>query len=316
MGAPRLLTSQPERVHRRATPLDYRRTGLQAHPCILTEYRTGLETRPTNYCVVVESIVLPLKIAIQTACLNLPLRAALEQAKRLGAEAVELDARQELNLTELSRTGVRQIRKWLDDLELRVVALSFLTRRGYNVADELDRRVDATRQALAIAQQLGAPWVINQVGYVPDDPADASFALLVEVLRDLGHAGQRLGAVLCAETGSESGPALKRLYDALPVGALGIALDPGNLIVNGHSVDDALAALGSEVCHVHVHDGVRDRAAGRGMEVTLGRGSVDWPSMFGALEERNYRGWFSLERRGASDPVRELGAGVQFLRQL
>lgn len=260
--------------------------------------------------------MLPLKIAIQTACLGLPLRAALEQAKRLGATGVEIDARTELDIREMSRTGIRQIRKWLEDLELKVVALSFITRRGYNVTDELDRRVDATQQVMSIAQQLGASWVINQVGLVPDDVNDPEFTLLVEVLRDLGTAGQRHGAILCAETGSESGPALKKLYDALPSGSIGIALDPGNLVVNGHSVDDAITALGSEICHVHVHDGVRDRAAGRGMEVTLGRGSVDWPGVFGALEERNYRGWFSLERRGARAAIDEIGDGVRFLKSM
>ena len=259
---------------------------------------------------------MPLRIAVQTVSLGLPLKSALLEAKRLGAEAVEIDARAELNVQELSRTGVRQIRKWLEDLELTVAAVSYPTRRGYNVADELDRRVDATKQAMSVAHALGAPWLINQVGHVPDDSADPTFQLMVDVLRDLGIWSQRAGSVLCAETGSESGAALRRLYDALPTGTIGIALDPGNLVVNGYDIDEAIVALGTDVCHVHVHDGVRDRAAARGMEVQVGRGSVDWPALLGALEERNYRGYFSIERHSDTDAIRDLGNAIKYLRSL
>ena len=260
--------------------------------------------------------MLPIKIAIQTLSLGLSLRAALAEAKRLGAQAVELDLRTELRYQELSETGVRQIRKWLEDYELRVVAVSFLTRRGYNVQDELERRIEATKQVQSLAHALGASWVVNQVGHIVDDPADPSFTLLVDVLRELGTWGQRSGAILCAETGSESGPALAKLLAALPAGTIGVTLDPGNLIVNGYSVDEALTALGSEVVHVHVHDGVRDRATGRGQETQLGRGSVDWPTLLAGLEERNYRGYLSIERRDSTRSSSEISDAVRFLRSL
>ena len=95
--------------------------------------------------------MLHLRIGIVTASLRQPLRTALQTAARLGAAAVEIDARGELRPDELSETGRRQLRKLLDDLGLKVAAVAFPTRRGYDVADDLDRRVAATKQAMQMA---------------------------------------------------------------------------------------------------------------------------------------------------------------------
>src|SRR5690349_9090131 len=102
----------------------------------------------------------------------------------------------------MTQTGLRQLRKLLDDLRLKVSAVSFYTRRGYGVSDELDRRVQATKQAMELAYSLGTPYVVNQVGRVPTEAKGPEWDLLVEVLRDLGEFSSRAGALLCAETGS------------------------------------------------------------------------------------------------------------------
>ena len=128
--------------------------------------------------------------------------------------------------------------------------------------------------------------------------------------------GQRVGACLAAETGSEDSTDLARLIDALPPGSLSINFDPGNLIINGFSAHDGIAALGGHVAHVHARDAVRDLAQGRGLETLLGRGSVDFPELIGVLEEHNYRGYFTIERQHATDPVTEIGQAVQYLRNL
>jgi hypothetical protein len=73
--------------------------------------------------------VLQIKVGIRLASLRLPFRQALVMAKQLGAEAVEIDARSELRPEELTHTGVRQVRKLLDDVALRVSAVTFRTHR-------------------------------------------------------------------------------------------------------------------------------------------------------------------------------------------
>lgn len=260
--------------------------------------------------------MLQVKVGIRLASLRQPFKKALHTAARLGADAVEIDARNEVRPEEFSQTGVRQLRKLLDDLNLRVGAVSFATRRGYDVAEDLDARIDATKRAMKFAYDLGASVVINQVGRVPAELTGPRCTLLLESLTDLGAYGQKVGAWLTAETGSESGTDLLGLVRALPQGALGVSFNPGNLIVNGFSAHDAVRALGSHILHVHAKDGVRDLAKGRGLEVPLGRGAVDFPDLLSVLEENNYRGVLTLDRDNAQDPEFEIGQAVKFLRNL
>ena len=256
------------------------------------------------------------RIGIQLASLRLPFKKALHTAAELGAQAVEIDARNELKPREVSQTGARQVRKMLDDRNLRVCAIGFHTRRGYNVAEDLDRRVEATKEAMRFATSLGAGVVINQVGRIPAEDSGQQWDLLVQVLTDLGRFGQRVGALLAAETGAEDWSDLLRLIDALPDGSLAVNLDPGNLIVNGFSASEAARRLGQHVLHVHAKDGVRDLAQGRGVETQLGRGAVDFPELMAILEEHSYQGHFTIERQHAVNPILEVGQAVQYLQSL
>lgn len=256
------------------------------------------------------------RIGIQLASLRMPFKKALETAARLGAAAVEIDARGEVRPRDFTGTAQRQLRKMLDDLRLKVCAVGFRTRRGYNVVDDLDRRISATKEAMDFAYALGANVVINHVGSIPEEPTGPHWDQLVDSLTELGKYGQRCGAVLAAETGSESGPSLRKLIDALPDGSLAVNFDPGNLVVNAFPVDEALAALAGRIAHVHAKDGVRDLAQGRGLEVPLGRGTADFPALLGALEEQGYRGFFTIEREKCNQPLEEISAAVEYLRQL
>jgi sugar phosphate isomerase/epimerase len=87
-------------------------------------------------------------------------------------------------------------------------------------------------------------------------------------------------------------------------------------VANGFSARSALESLASHVLHVHAKDAVRDLAQGRGMEVPLGRGSVDFPELIGTLEEREYRGYYVIERDRSDDPVYEIGQAVKYLKSL
>jgi sugar phosphate isomerase/epimerase len=246
----------------------------------------------------------------------MPLAKALPAVRRMGLHGLEFDARGEMRPQDLGPTALRQLRKLLDDNELRVCAVEFHTRRGYGVMDELDRRVEATKAAMKMARALGCDLIVNQVGHIPEDLTKGEGQTLVEVLRDLGHFGQHTGAMLCAETGSETPADLKRLLDALPTGALAVTLDPGNLVMNGFSPREAVDVLGDAIRHVHAHDAARDLRQRRGIEVELGRGEVDFPNLLGALEEHDYRGWLSIERDDAEDPRMEIEAAAQYLAGL
>jgi sugar phosphate isomerase/epimerase len=256
-----------------------------------------------------------LKIGIQTLSLRQPLKQALRTAARLGAEGVEIDVRTELPAGELSQTGLRELHKLLVDLNLRVSAVAFPTRRGYDVPDDLERRVQATQAAMRFARELRTEVVINRVGQVFDDASDPRFTRLVEALTALGSYGNHVGVRLAAQTGGERPQNLARLIDALPEQTVGVDLHPTGLVLGGHSPREAVELLGPHVLHVHACDAVRD-AAGRANEVELGRGTADFSELLGRLTEFDYRGWVTIERRDAADPISEIENAVAYLRAL
>lgn len=259
--------------------------------------------------------MLQIRVAIQLASLRQPFSQALLTAARLGAEAVEIDLRHGLKPEELSHTGVRQVRKMLEDLNLRVSAASFRTNRGYHVLADLDARIDATKRALKTAYDLGARALVNHIGRLPD-PASPEWGVLTSALADIGREGLRVGAQLAAETATESGADLARLLGAIPSGALGIDLNPARSLMNGFSPQEIVSAVGPYILHVHATDGTRDVAAGRGLEVQLGRGSAEFPELLGMLEEHQYRGFITIERTDSPDPLSDIAAAVKFLKAL
>jgi sugar phosphate isomerase/epimerase len=256
------------------------------------------------------------KLGVHLASLRMPFKKALHTAAELGAQGVEIDARAETRPRNISRTGLRQLRKMLDDLNLRVCAVSFRTRRGYGVTEDLDRRVQGTKEALQFAFDLGTNVVVNHLGRVPDESSGPQWELLLDVLGELGAYSHRVGAVLAAETGSEDGSDLARLIDALPPGSLAVTLNPARLIVHGFSPDSAVQTLGQHIMYAYANDAVRDLSQGGGTATPLGRGSVDVPALLGALQEHAYRGYFTAERALAQDPVAEIGQALEYLRNL
>ena len=257
-----------------------------------------------------------IKIGIQTRSLRQPLKQALHMAARLGADGVEIDARNELKPSELSQTGKRQFQKLLSDLNLRVAAVAFPTRRGYDDPAELERRVMATHAAMKFAGELGADVLINRVGRVPENTEEPAFSRFVEALTAIGAYGDRVGARLAAQTADESPANLRRLIEALPEHTIGIDLHPGELILAGHSPHEALEVLGPHVIHVHASDAVRDFGSGRARQVEIGRGTADLPELLGRLTEFDYRGWVTIDARDTPEANDEIENAIAFLRAL
>jgi len=255
-------------------------------------------------------------LSVPAASLARDLRRSLRVARDLGVRGVELDLRHGLDPGQLTGTGLRQIRKWLGDEGVVVSAIAFRTRGGYADAARLEGRIAATKDALRLAHDLGAPVVLNHVGEIPPESAGPAWQLLVDVLGDIAAWGQHVGATLCAEAGRAAPADLARLIAALPEGGLTCDLVTGALVVHGHDPVAALDSLGGHLGAVHATDAVAGAFAGRGRAVVLGTGDVDVAAVLGALAERGYHGWVGLEpvdERSARD---ELAAAIDFLRAL
>jgi sugar phosphate isomerase/epimerase len=257
-----------------------------------------------------------LKIGIRLESLGLPLRRALQEAERLGVGGVQVDAAGDLSPSTLSQTGRREFRHLLRSHNLELTALGCPLRRGLDIAENLEGRIEHVKKVMTLSYDLGPRIAIVQAGKVPESDEDPRTPLLTEALRALGAHGDRTGAVLALETGLEVGSMLRAFLDRFDTAGLGVNFDPANLLMNGFDVYEGLRALGGKVVHVHARDARSATASRSAQEVPLGHGDIDWLQLVGVLEEIEYRGWLTIERETGTDRRADVAEGVAFLRRL
>ncbi len=262
--------------------------------------------------------MLQLKKALRLECLRQPFRKALQTAAQIGAEGIEVNGRTEIKPQDMSRTAVRHLRKMLADYRLKVSAVNFPTRSGYATRDLFEQRIEGTKAAMSMAYELGCTVVANDIGPIPDDLSLPESRTLVEALADIGQHGQKCGAWLAAKTVTSAGDGsrLKNLILELPVHSLFVDFDPASFLLGEHSATEAMEVLADQVVNFRARDAVRDFSLGRGVEVQLGRGSIDWAALLGKLEQKNYSGFIAVDRDAESDPVLQCAQGLEYLQNL
>lgn len=262
-----------------------------------------------------------LPIALQTSCLAPRLvgaqsiKKALHTAAQLEYDGVQIDTRRELPPSELSATGLRQFRKMLDDLNLRVGSVTFPTRRGYADPSDLERRVQATIAAMKFAADLSARTIVLLLGEVPA-PESPRFATLIDVLETLGAEGNRCGVSLAGHAPEASLEQLATLMQALPEGTCGLDLNPAELIAHGQSPQAYAESLGRYIRHIYANDAVRGFGGSGSATVELGRGTAEVPTLLGMLEEHSYQGWVTVQRSDSTNLLEDCANAVKFLRSV
>lgn len=254
------------------------------------------------------------KISIPTRRLAPRLAEALPVAARLGVEGIEIDLRSELPARDVSQTAARHLRKLMEDCRLSFGAAVFPTRGGLADAAGMERRHEASRQAIFAAACLGCRVLLLRPGRIPSQQDAAAVDRLTQVLSDLVNLCQRVGVTPVLETGPNSPAEMAELIDTFLLGLAGANLHPGQLMEAGHNPLEAVRVLGSRIAHVHAADAVHDPDARRVVEVELGRGAAEMPDLLGALEGIDYRGWVTIDQPGAS--FESLECAVDFLRAL
>jgi L-ribulose-5-phosphate 3-epimerase len=258
-----------------------------------------------------------LKIGVRLESLGLPLRRALADAGRLGVAGVQLDAAGDLSPNNLSQSGRRELRHLLRSHNLELAALGCPLRRGLDVAEDQQPRLEHVQRVMSLAFDLGARVTIVQAGQVPEEEKERErYERMTESLRVLGAYGDRVGVVLALETGLEAGEVLAAFLSRFDTGGLGANLDPGNLLTHGFDPLAAARALNRHIVHVHAKDARRASASRAAQEVPLGHGDVDWLAFVAVLEEIEYRGWLTVERETGDNRAADVANGVAFLRRL
>jgi len=161
-----------------------------------------------------------------------------------------------------------------------------------------EARIDVLKQASDFAKLLGIGQVQTHCGFVPEDPGDALYPPTVEAIRTVAQHCQGNGQHFLMETGQETPTAMSRALRDVNLPNLGVGLDTANLILYGKANPvDAVDILGPHVRSVHAKDGKWPTDPSKlGEEVTIGKGLVDFKTVFTKLHKIGYTGAITIER--------------------
>jgi sugar phosphate isomerase/epimerase len=120
--------------------------------------------------------------------------------------------------------------------------------------------------------------------------------------------------MFATETGPEDPKLMADFLRSFNSPALRVNYDPANLVMNGFDHVRGVRDLADFIVHTHAKDGVRG-PDGKGREVPLGEGGVQWPEYLGALAEIGYGGFFAIEREVGDDPAKDIAKAAEFLRK-
>ena len=257
----------------------------------------------------------PLRIGIVAESTQLPLRAALAAAARMGAHGVQVDAARELSADALGETGRREFRNLLRSFDLELAALNVPLRRGLDVADDMQQRLEHVRKVMQLAFDLGARRVVVACPKLPDDTLAPRANLMRESLLALGTHGDRIGTFVALEVGFDPAEKVKEYLAGFDVGSLKVTFDPANFLLHGHDPLKNLMPLAGLVAHVHARD-ARSAGLSRGLqEVPVGAGDIDWMALTATLQVLEFDGFMAVEREQGENKLADVTAGVKFLKR-
>lgn len=159
-------------------------------------------------------------------------------------------------------------------------------------------RIDALRQASDFARMLGIGQVQTHCGFIPEDPSDPLYPQTVAAIRKVAEHCHGNGQHFLMETGQETPTTISRAIRDVNLPNLGVGLDTANLILYGKANPvDAVDIIGTHVRSVHAKDGKWPTDPNKlGEEVLIGKGLVDFKTVFTKLRKLGYTGAITIER--------------------
>ena len=274
------------------------------------------------------------KIGVMLESFRLPDREAIEAAKKVGAEGIQMYCtRGDHAPDNMTADKKKELLSMMDANGLVFSAICGDLGRGFGNKELNPGLIEESKKILHLAKELGTDIVTTHIGVVPEDPTEERYKIMQEACFELSKFADDMGSHFAIETGPETSKTLRSFLDTLGSTGVAVNLDPANLVmVTGDDPAGAVYNLKDYIVHTHAKDGVmhyfKDPEFIYGIkhddalvtapsfeEVPLGEGSVPWDKYLAALNDIGYKGFLTIEREVGDDPARDIGMAVKFLQE-
>jgi D-psicose/D-tagatose/L-ribulose 3-epimerase len=180
-----------------------------------------------------------------------------------------------------------------------------------------EKTVVFLKTAVETAREMGARHFGGMLYAVPGrfsgkGPTVEELSWLVETLSEVAVTAQKLGVTLLVEPVNRyetyllnTAAQAQAVVDRIGQPNVGLLLDTYHMNIEEQGIAATIRRHAKSLRHLHLNESDRG---------TLGRGNIDWVSLFAALKEVGYPGVGSIESFGVSSP--ELGVTTAIWREL
>lgn len=286
------------------------------------------------------------KIGVIIRSFRIDTRDALQKAKDVGAEGVQVHAvNGDTDPEALTPTARKELKQYIDSLGLDISALcGDLGRFGFEDKEANVWKVEKSKRIMELAKELGTNIVTTHIGIIPYDQNSEKYEVMQKACQELCEFADSMGAYFAIETGPTTAIQLKTFLDTLGSKGVAVNYDPANFVmVSGDDPVRGVYTLKDYIVHTHVKDGTRYLAVDprevygsfeyepvdQGKlaelmksgqvkiydETPLGEGDVDFDAYFRALQEIGYEGYLTIEREAGREPEKNIREAVQFIKR-
>lgn len=274
-----------------------------------------------------------MKIGVLLESFHKPVYESLAIAKKIGVEGIQVYATTgELSPERLKGQALKEFKKVVADSGLTISALCGDLGGGFMDKRQNPAKIEKSKAILDLAKELGTNIVTTHIGIVPEDINSERFHTMHQACYQLAEYADSMQAHFAVETGPEKAITLKRFLDTLGSKGVAVNFDPANFVmVTGDDPVAGVLTLKDYIVHTHAKDGIKlydtdpENIYNPSAEVIitnpsfaekpLGQGKVDFTGWIDNLRKIGYNGYLTIERETGEDPVQDITAAVEFLRE-
>ena len=256
-----------------------------------------------------------MKIGVRSVNLRMDMDSALAACQKMGLDGIQVSP-QECVPDEMSKSDRAAFVKKVKAHDLVICSMN----GGPNLSkpEGLAERIEQYKKILQLSADISTGIVTGESkGKSPDVSDEETWEITINSVGEIVDYGKKIGAQLAIEPGGgcfiSSPEDLVRICKE--VDGLRVNFDPANLFAIGFDPVAAVKLLGSLIIHTHAKDAV-NIPEGRGREVALGKGGVNFPEYIAALKQIGFDGFLAIERESGDSRLEDVRRGKELLEKL
>lgn len=216
---------------------------------------------------------------------------ALKIIRGAGYDGVELCLEHpDLHPAILNSKGINKIKGYMEAIEIETAAVSY-----HGKLDSLEEKFRLSAEGMRICKDFGFPFIIISSVKRGKKKRDTEFMEFLKFMKRLCKLASRRNILIALEPepdtvihGTEE---MERLFEGVQSDYLKVNLDIGHCFITEGEIYKTVKSLNDRIIHIHIDD-IKDVVH---EHLIPGEGDIDFRRVFSALEDINYKGFWTID---------------------